>query len=57
MNSSGDGVAFVSDGPGPRYRLTYTNTGKDGLQLKFEIAPPGKDFTQYIDAAAHREQP
>jgi hypothetical protein len=57
VNSSGDGVAFVSDGPGPRYRLTYANTGKDGLRLKFEIAPPGKDFTQYIDAAAHREQP
>ena len=51
------GVAFVSDGPGdqPRYRLTYVAAGKDRARLKFEIAPPGKDFSVYIDAAIRRE--
>ena len=52
-----DGVVFVSDGPAtaPRYRLTYTRAGADRLKLKFEIAPPGKDFATYIEAAARRE--
>jgi hypothetical protein len=51
------GVAFVSDGPATqmRYRLTYSSAGKDRARLKFEIAPPGKDFAQYIDAVIRRE--
>ena len=49
------GVAFVSDAsPGPRYRLTYTKDGAAAVKIKFEIAPPGKDFTTYIDARARR---
>ncbi len=51
-----NGVAFVSEPSkgGPRFRLTYTNSGKDTLKLKFEIAPPGKDFATYIEAGARR---
>jgi hypothetical protein len=57
MQPSDGGVKFVSDGSADvmRYRLTYTNTGKSTLKLKFEIAPPGKDFTTYIEAAAQRD--
>lgn len=56
VNPVAGGVAFVSEGkPGEmRYRLTYTPTGKDALKLKFEVAPPGKDFAPYIDAGARR---
>ena len=51
-----DGVAFVSEGPrdAPRFRLTYISAGSERLKLKFEIAPPGKDFATYIEAAARR---
>ena len=51
------GVAFVSDAAATqtRYRLTYYAAGKDRARLKFEIAPPGKDFAQYIDAGIRRE--
>jgi hypothetical protein len=51
------GVSFVSGGPRdqPRYRLTYLAAGKDRARLKFEIAPPGKDFALYIDATVHRD--
>jgi len=49
------GVAFVSGGPGVRYRLTYLPSGKDKVKIRFEIAQPGKDFTTYIEAAAHRD--
>ena len=51
------GVAFVSDNPlaEMRYRLTYVASGKDRVRITFEIAPPGKDFAQYLSAAARRE--
>jgi hypothetical protein len=51
------GVVFTTDGAPKemRYRLTYTSTGANTLKLKFEIAPPGKEFAVYIDAAMHRE--
>jgi len=50
------GVTFVSDGPpsGVRYRLTYLPAGKDRVKIRFEIAPPGKDFGKYLEAAVHR---
>jgi hypothetical protein len=49
-------VVFLSDPApsGPRYRMTYTGTGKNTLKFKFEIAAPGKEFAPYIEAAAHR---
>jgi len=50
------GVVFVSERPKdtPRFRLTYTRAGNGRLKLKFEIAPPGKNFATYIEAAARR---
>ncbi len=51
------GVTFVSGAPPTRmrYRLTYLPAGKDKIKIRFEIAPPGKDFTTYLEAAAHRD--
>jgi len=51
------GVTFLSDGPpaGMRYRLTYLPAGKDKIKIRFEIAPPGKDFSTYLEAAAHKD--
>jgi hypothetical protein len=51
------GITFLSDAPPTqmRYRLTYLSWGKDKIRIRFEIAPPGKDFTTYLDAAAHRD--
>ncbi len=51
------GVTFLSDAPPARmrYRLTYLPVGKDKIKIRFEIAPPGKDFTTYLEAAAHRD--
>jgi hypothetical protein len=51
------GVAFVSDAPPARmrYRLTYLPAGKDKIKIRFEIAPPGKDFRTYLEAGAHRD--
>ncbi len=51
------GVIFVSEGApsNPRFRLTYTSTGQDSVKIKFEIAPPGKEFAVYLEGAAHRE--
>ncbi len=41
----------------PRFRLTYTKKDKDGLAIKFEIAPPGKPdaFSIYLQADARRK--
>ena len=53
-------VIFTS-APGadePRYRLTNTKLGDDGLTITFEIASPGKPetFQQYIKATARRKK-
>ncbi len=52
-------VLFVSDAISgtPRYRLTYTATGPDSLDLTFEVAPPGEPeaFATYITARARRK--
>jgi hypothetical protein len=56
--ADGGGVVFVTEGTPAstmRYRLTYSSTGADRLKLKFEIAPPGKDFATYLEGAAHRD--
>jgi hypothetical protein len=42
-------AVFESDGtqPGPKYRLTYWME-KGELNGKFEVAPPGSDYKQYL---------
>jgi len=59
IQPSGNSAVFLSEGSqdAPRFRLTYTSAGPDRLKLKFEIAPPGKDFATYIEASAHRDKP
>jgi hypothetical protein len=52
-------IEFVSDvlPSTPTYRLTYLMTGGNTLNIKFEIAPPGKPdaFSTYIEARAKRK--
>lgn len=59
VSYSAGATAFLSDASaaGPRYRLTYTRTGKDTVAIRFEIAPPGKPdgFSTYLDAKARRK--
>jgi hypothetical protein len=57
VSPAGGGVVFLSDGAASqmRYRMTYTPAGKDSLKIKFEIAPPGQEFTTYIEAGARRD--
>ena len=57
IQSSPGGVVFESEGPrdAARFRLTYTSAGSGRLKLKFEIAPPGKEYATYIEAGAKRQ--
>jgi hypothetical protein len=52
----GDKIVFTSETvrSAPRYRFTYTRVATDALRIKFEIAPPSKDFATYIEAGARR---
>ncbi len=38
----------------PGFRLTYKQTGSASVKLTFEIAMPGKPFSPYLTASAHR---
>jgi hypothetical protein len=55
----GKSLTFLSDAePGtPRFRLTYVQTAQDALEIKFEIAPPGKpeEFRVYLVGKARRK--
>jgi hypothetical protein len=59
MSQDGKSVQFLSDlvPSAPRYRLIYESAGTDGINIKFEIAPPEKPdaFTGYIEAKAWRK--
>lgn len=52
----GDRIVFTSEPSrtAPQYRFTYTRDGADKVAIKFEIAPPGKGFSTYIEASAKR---
>lgn len=52
-----DSVVFLSEGPGPGFRLTYHMLDKNRVAIKFEIAPPDKpgQFKTYIEATARRK--
>jgi hypothetical protein len=54
--AEGEGAVFLSEGPGPRFRMTCLRKSEDLIAIKFEIAPPGKDFSTYIEAAARRKR-
>jgi hypothetical protein len=55
--ANGNSVQFVSEAPPaqPRYRFTYLKTGDDRVGIRFEIAPPGKEFSTYVEATARRK--
>lgn len=57
-SADGNSVQFLSDASAsqPRYRLTYRKTGDDRVAIRFEIAPPGKEFATYIEATARRKK-
>jgi hypothetical protein len=61
VNFSDDRLSliFVSDNSGqsPGFRLTYTKVNNDTMNIKFEIASPGKqdDFKVYIEALAYKK--
>ncbi len=40
----------------PAYKLTYTFKSPDEVTIGFQIAPPGKDFGNYITASATRKK-
>jgi hypothetical protein len=46
-----DSVRFLSE----QYRLTYRKTGDDKLSLDFDVAPPGKAFSNYLHATLRRK--
>jgi len=52
-------LVFLSDhtSSSPRFRLTYTKINDGSLNIKFEIAPPGKqeEFTVYLDAVVYKK--
>jgi hypothetical protein len=54
--TSANSAVFLSEPPGPHYRLSYTAKNPNQLFIKFEIAPPDKpdEFSSYIEASAHR---
>jgi hypothetical protein len=51
------GVVFESErsANAPGYRLTYLRDGAGRVRIRFEIAAPGKEFTNYIEATARRD--
>lgn len=56
----GRGIAFTSEaGPGPRFRLTYTVTGADEVNTRFEISPQEhpEAFARYLEGGARRTGP
>lgn len=57
-SADGNSVQFLSDAEAsqPRYRLTYRKSGDDRVAIRFEIAPPGKEFATYIEATARRKK-
>ncbi len=59
FNAAQNVLQFVSEPvpAAPRYRLSYRKVKDNSLQIKFEIAPPGKPdaFSTYLEGGAHRK--
>jgi hypothetical protein len=58
-SADGKGLTFLSDvvAGAPRFRLTYTKLEVDKVNIKFEIAPPGKadEFKTYLEGKVRRK--
>lgn len=49
-------IALVSDGTGPRFRLTYELARPNELDIRFEIAQAGSDdFAVHVSGSAERK--
>jgi hypothetical protein len=59
FSENGKLLTFLSEASpqAPRQRLTYLQLGDGTLQVKFELAPPGKPdaFVTHVEGVAHRE--
>ncbi len=59
FSKDSNSVVFLSDSiPGaPRFRLTYEKRGEGLVEVRFDIAPPGRPdaFLQYLKATARRK--
>jgi hypothetical protein len=51
VEADSDSVRFVSE----QYRLTYRKTGEGKLSLDFDMAPPGKPFSNYLRATLRKK--
>ena len=60
FSSDQESLVFLSNPQpsAPRYRLTYTKAKNHTLNIKFEIAPPGKpqSFSTYVQGLAYRKE-
>lgn len=60
VTASSDGCTVTFESPRSAteaaYRLTYTFKSADEASIGFQIAPPGKDFGNYITASAKRKK-
>jgi hypothetical protein len=58
FSEDGKTITFISAvlASSPTFRLSYTQLDADMLDLKFEIAPPGKPdvFSTYVEGKVHR---
>jgi hypothetical protein len=54
-------IVFVSaaEPSAPRFRLTYRLVENERVDIRFEIAPPGKPdaFSTYVEGVGHRDGP
>jgi hypothetical protein len=55
-STDGSVLSFTSveEGPGPRFRLTYSFRGPDETEVTFELAPPGGAFRRYVGGVLKR---
>jgi hypothetical protein len=58
LSAGGKVLTFLTDADAaaPRFRLTYTKTADDALDIRFEIARPGtpESFSPYLSGHARR---
>jgi hypothetical protein len=50
VESTADSVRFVNE----QYRLTYRKNG-DKLSMEFDVAPPGKPFSNYVHSVLRKK--
>ena len=57
--ATGGRAVLDSEGPGsgPRFRLLYAARADGGLDVEFDIAPPGGELSRYVSGALQRVPP